>query len=72
MKEANLISFKVLINSKGQVVTELSGLPEEKIDQVFKTKHVKTMMRKIIKESKVFAIPIPAINIALIDTRDKN
>jgi|TARA_R100000329_G_C7449220_1_gene158072 glycerate kinase len=53
MKEANLISFKVLINSKGQVVTELSGLPEEKIDQVFKTKHDKTMMRKIIKESKV-------------------
>ena len=27
--------------------------PEEKIDQVFKTKHDKTMMRKIIKESKV-------------------
>ena len=53
MKEANLISFKVLINSKGQVVTELSGLPEEKIDQVFKTKHDKTIMRKIIKESKV-------------------
>mgnify|MGYP003136286000 CR=1 FL=1 len=53
MKEANLISFKVLINSNGQVVTELSGLPEEKIDQVFKTKHDKTMMRKIIKESKV-------------------
>ena len=53
MKEANLISFKVLINSKGQVVTELSGLPEEKIDLVFKTKHDKTMMRKIIKESKV-------------------
>ena len=53
MKEANLISFKVLINSKGQEVIELSGLPEEKIDQVFKTKHDKTMMRKIIKESKV-------------------
>ena len=53
MKEANLISFKVLINSKGQVVTELSGLPEEKIDQVFKTKDDKTMMRIIIKESKV-------------------
>ena len=53
MKEANLISFKVLINSKGQVVTELSGLPVEKIDQVFKTKHDKTMMHKIIKESKV-------------------
>ena len=26
----------------------------------------------LIKDKRVFAMPIPAINIALIDTRDKN
>jgi hypothetical protein len=30
------------------------------------------MLFWLIKESRVFAIPIPAINIALIETRDKN
>ena len=33
--EANLISFKVLLNRKNQIVTELSQFPEKHIDKVF-------------------------------------
>ena len=35
--EANLISFKVLLNRKNQIVTELSQLPEKHIDKIFKS-----------------------------------
>jgi len=35
-KEANIIGFKVLINCEGVVVTEMSGIPESDLNQVFK------------------------------------
>ena len=38
-KEANLISFKVVLTSNNQIVTEFSMLPEEEIDKVFKVHH---------------------------------
>ena len=36
-KEANLISFKVLLTANNDIVTELSMLPMEEVDNVFKT-----------------------------------
>ena len=35
-KEANIIGFKILINCEGVVVTEMSGIPESDLNQVFK------------------------------------
>tara|TARA_B100000519_G_C14074592_1_gene358475 strand:+ start:230 stop:439 length:210 start_codon:yes stop_codon:yes gene_type:complete len=52
MKEGNILSFRILINYNGDVVTELSGLPEDKIDEVFKD-HDKVLIRKIIKEGRL-------------------
>ena len=33
--EANLISFKVLLNRNNQLITEMSMLPEKHIDRLF-------------------------------------
>tara|TARA_R110000824_G_scaffold167194_1_gene344027 strand:- start:6592 stop:6801 length:210 start_codon:yes stop_codon:yes gene_type:complete len=52
MSEGNILSFKILINRRGQVITELSGLPEDKIDTIFKGQD-KVLMRKIIQEGRV-------------------
>jgi hypothetical protein len=35
-REANIISFKVLVNCEGVVVTELSGIPVHELSKVFK------------------------------------
>tara|TARA_R110000787_G_scaffold284449_1_gene398174 strand:- start:1057 stop:1275 length:219 start_codon:yes stop_codon:yes gene_type:complete len=48
-KEANLISFKVVLTSSNQIVTELSMLPEEEIDKVFKIHHENETVRTILK-----------------------
>ena len=37
-KEANLISFKVVLTANNDIVTELSMLPMEDVDKVFKTR----------------------------------
>ena len=37
-KEANLISFKVVLTANNDIVTELSMLPVEEVDKVFKTR----------------------------------
>lgn len=49
--EANLISFKVLLNRDNQLITELSMLPEKHIDELF---HVDEawIIRNVIKKSK--------------------
>jgi len=52
MKEGNILSFRILVNYEGNVVTELSGLPPDKIDEVFKG-HDKVLMNKIIKEGRL-------------------
>ena len=52
MKEGNILSFRILVNYEGDVVTELSGLPVDKIDKVFKG-HDKVLMSKIIKEGRL-------------------
>jgi len=49
--EANLISFKVLLNRDNQLITEMSMLPEKHIDRLF---HVDEawIVRNVIKKSK--------------------
>jgi hypothetical protein len=46
-KDGNLISFKVLVNSSGTVMTEMSGIPEEDLHKVFKGDELQ-LMRKLI------------------------
>ena len=46
--EANLVSFKVLLTRKNEIVTEFSMLPEEMVDDVFPKEDrelIKTILR---------------------------
>ena len=56
-KEANILSFRVLFDSKGQLVTEVGGLPIEEAKKVFKGTDLK-IMQTIIREGrqKIFKI----------------
>ena len=45
-KEANVLGFKILINSDGHVVTEMSGIPEKDMHKAFKDDELE-LMRKI-------------------------
>jgi|TARA_R100000329_G_C7502480_1_gene176903 hypothetical protein len=49
MKEANIISFKVFIDSKGNLMTEYSKLPIEKITEVFNYADT-PLIQKVVKE----------------------
>ena len=50
-KEANILGFKIVINSEGVVVTEMSGIPEKDLHKVFKNDELE-LMRKIITLAK--------------------
>jgi len=50
MKEGNILSFKILVDSKGMLITELSGLPESEVKKVFDTENDRAIIQKIIKE----------------------
>ena len=50
-KEANILGFKIVINSEGVVVTEMSGIPEKDLHKVFKDDELE-LMRKIIMLAK--------------------
>ena len=52
-KEGNILSFKILVDSKGNLVTELSGVPEEDVDKIFKEEEERVVINKIIKEGLV-------------------
>ena len=47
--EANIISFRVLINSKGTLMTEYSKLPSSKVLDVFSQDEA-VFIRKILRE----------------------
>jgi len=49
--EANLISFKVLLNKKNQIITELSQLPEKHIDKIFKSDEA-WVVRSVLKKGR--------------------
>ena len=50
-REANIISFKILVNCEGIVVTEMSGIPVHELSKVFKD-HELTTMRNIVNLTK--------------------
>tara|TARA_R110002012_G_scaffold75389_2_gene190527 strand:- start:56 stop:268 length:213 start_codon:yes stop_codon:yes gene_type:complete len=50
MKEGNILSFKIMIDSTGTLVTELSQLPEEAVSIIFTEDDDKILIRKVIRE----------------------
>tara|TARA_A200000159_G_scaffold133647_1_gene131819 strand:+ start:613 stop:837 length:225 start_codon:yes stop_codon:yes gene_type:complete len=50
-KEANLLSFRIIVNHSGAILTEIGGLPEDKLHEVFKDNEL-VLVRKIIREAK--------------------
>tara|TARA_R110002020_G_scaffold198231_2_gene399462 strand:- start:528 stop:743 length:216 start_codon:yes stop_codon:yes gene_type:complete len=51
-KEGNIISFKVFIDRKGNLMTEFKQLPIEKVSRVF-DKHDTPFIKKIIMEAEI-------------------
>ena len=49
MKDGNILSFRILIDKSGNLVTELSGLPEREAHKVFKGDDL-ILIRKVIRE----------------------
>jgi len=47
--EGNIISFKVFVNSRGQVMSEYSRLPVEKLGNVFDSDDI-PLFKKILSE----------------------
>jgi len=56
-KEANILSYRILFDTKGQLITEVGGLPIEDANKVFKGTDLK-IMQTIIREGrqKIFKI----------------
>ena len=50
-KEANILSFKILVTAKGDLVTELSGIPEDQLHKVFREEDL-VLVRKVVREAK--------------------
>ena len=48
-KEGNILSFRILIDPKGNLITEISGLPEMEANKVFEGDEL-ILIRKILKE----------------------
>jgi hypothetical protein len=48
-EEGNILSFRILIDPKGNLITELSGLPEVEAHKVFEGDEL-ILIRKILKE----------------------
>jgi len=55
--EANLISFKVLLTKKNEIITELSQLPEKHIDNIFQPEEA-WIVRNVIKKCKEKITPL--------------
>lgn len=50
-KEANILSFRIIVNHSGAILTELGGLPEERLHELFKGDEL-ALIRKIIRDAK--------------------
>ena len=48
--EANIISFKVFLDKKGRVLTELSSIPDDKLSTVFTDPYTQNYIRIILRE----------------------
>ena len=56
-KEGNILSFKILIDSKGNLVTELSGLLEKDARKIF-NKYDLPIIEKLIREGRIKLEPL--------------
>tara|TARA_R100001244_G_scaffold69360_1_gene56672 strand:- start:1577 stop:1801 length:225 start_codon:yes stop_codon:yes gene_type:complete len=56
-KEGNILSFRILIDSKGNLITELSGLLEKDARKIF-NKDDLPIMEKIIREGRIKLEPL--------------
>jgi hypothetical protein len=50
-KEANILSYRILFDDTGKLITELSGLPLKDVEKVF-TGHEAKIMETIIKQGR--------------------
>ena len=50
-KEANILSYRILFDTKGQLVTEVGGLPIEDANKVFKGTDLK-IIQTIIRQGR--------------------
>ena len=48
-KDGNILSFRILIDPKGNLITELSGLPELEASKIFEGEEL-ILIRKILRE----------------------
>jgi len=58
MKEGNLISFRVIIDHRGRLSTELSFFPEDEIKNVFSDVYTQNYIRNILRESHLKLDPL--------------
>tara|TARA_B100001250_G_scaffold404550_1_gene420699 strand:+ start:11476 stop:11700 length:225 start_codon:yes stop_codon:yes gene_type:complete len=50
-KDANLVSFKILLTKENEIVTELSSLPEKEVDNIFYESE-RDIVRFILRKGK--------------------
>jgi len=50
-REANILGFRILVNDRGHVVTEMSGIPEKDLHLAFKDDELLTI-RNIVQLTK--------------------
>ena len=50
-KEANILSYRILFDTKGNLVTEVGGLPIEEAHKVFKGSDLK-IIQTVIREGR--------------------
>jgi len=50
-KEANILSYRILFDTKGQLVTEISGLPIEDASKAFSGSDLK-IIQTVIREGR--------------------
>jgi len=51
--EATLLTFKIVLDVKGNLVSDLGGLPIKDVDQVFRNKDDAYIIKKLIREGTI-------------------
>ena len=51
--EATLLTFKVVLDVKGTLVSDLGGLPIKDVDKVFRNKDDAYIIKKLIREGTI-------------------
>ena len=51
--EATLLIFKIVLDVKGNLVSDLGGLPIKDVDKVFKNENYAYVIKKIIREGTI-------------------